>query len=395
MLIIVFLLSTGLAAGAIALEYVTLDASFVWLWLPAVVIAAGSAAIGIPRIGGRGSYEPSEKAVAAALAAEGGALARITSVNRTDVEINEATLCHITLVVDPEERDAYKTRAQLFVGPKERADYQPGLIKLVARPDDERPEAWLVRKPDRDWRKHIKEFGDSVPEDAPLWLPEKGDKPIGRQPLLGSGGRRRPLRVLLYAIAFVLGVAAPAGVFRDDFTVGAKGVFGDVDSEDFARNWRQEGVVEVLTDKIGAGKVAQLVFEKGKVTAVAPTSPGATVLNVYTYEKGEATRSEEPLQATPEEAAAALYDVGEVDFGKIPGIVEDAMTATGITAPTEIQVMVQRATVGNSPSGAIQIAVNVSDEEYQGSYIADLGGTVVSMYGGRPGSAAEAASAVQ
>ena len=68
MLIIVFLLSTGLAAGAIALEYVTLDASFVWLWLPAAVIAAGSAAIGIPRIGGRGNYEPSEKAVAAALA---------------------------------------------------------------------------------------------------------------------------------------------------------------------------------------------------------------------------------------------------------------------------------------------------------------------------------------
>lgn len=390
MLIIVFLLSTGLAAGAIALEYVTLDASFVWLWLPAIVVAVGSAAIGIPRIGGRGNYEPSEKAVAAALDGDGGVLARITSVNRTDVEINEATLCNITLVVAPEDRDAYKTRAQLFVGPKETSDYQPGLVKLVARPDEERPEAWIVRRPDREWRKRIKEEGDDVPEEAALWLPDKDAKPIGRQPLLGKGKRRRPLRVILYTLALLIGVAAPVGVFRDDFRVGAEGVLSDIDPDDYARNWRQDAAVDALTAKAGADKVAQIMFEKGKVTAVAPGGPGAMVLNIYTYEKGEATRSDEPLQATPEQTQAALFDVDEVDFTTIPGLVDKAMEATGITEPTELQVSVTRAIVGDSPAGAIEIVVSLTDDTAQGMVTTDVNGTVVSMSGGKPGSAASA-----
>jgi len=113
------------------------------------------------------------------------------------------------------------------------------------------------------------------------------------------------------------------------------------------------------------------------------------VLNIYTYEKGEATRSDEPLQATPEQTLAALFDVDEVDFDKIPGLVDKAIEATGITEPSELQVSVTRAIVGESPAGPIEIVVSLTDDTAQGMVTTDVNGTVVSMSGGKPGSQAE------
>jgi hypothetical protein len=80
------------------------------------------------------------------------ALARVESIRRTGLEINDQPQCDLTLVVGPRDGSgqAYATTTRAILDVVTLASFQPGAVVVVARPDPALPDVTLVPHPPAD-----------------------------------------------------------------------------------------------------------------------------------------------------------------------------------------------------------------------------------------------------
>ncbi|MEV0644858.1 hypothetical protein AB0I28_06305 [Phytomonospora sp. NPDC050363] len=376
MLRILSFLALGFLTGGAILNGVTGDPDFLWIWVTAlpVTIILGSFAPVARSV--RVTVKPSAGDSAKALAEGRAALARVTRVVRTAASVENVPFCRVGLVIAPRDRAPYETVIRTPVDMFAMARYQPGTPVVVGRHSLDRPDVWIIDTPDTTWRNALEESGETVPTSAPVWKPDPGTAPGA----FGIGPRALPLRLAVFALAFAVGLGGPIAVNWDQLTSS---------TGDFVREEGAQDAVDALIEVMGDSQVVDLSLFGDFVLTTAPTTPGAVTADDFQYRYGAAERTG-PTMIQPEDLAAELFDLHELDLGLIPSLTAAAERATGITGDDSAAVLISRGTAMSTEfettPGPIEISVSLSDEYFHGSYVTDVTGAVLRMWGGHPDS---------
>lgn len=152
---------------------------------------------GLP-VAGRGAAIPPEQH----------ALARVESLRRTGLELNDQPQCDLVLVVGPlpGHGSAYATTTRAILDIVLLASFQPGAVVVVARPDASRPDVTLVLDPAPELAAAARAEARQEPGHGII-------PPLDRVPLLAStrspamGFRAPTAGSLLTGLVMVAGVA--------------------------------------------------------------------------------------------------------------------------------------------------------------------------------------------
>ncbi len=393
----------GFFVASVVLRVADLDAGWEWafgLSLGVMVPLMILVSIGRTFAGAR-QARPQD--VDAAVRENRVSLAKVLETRATGTTINDQPLCEIRLVVASRTRPAYTTTTRSIVNLGRLPGLQRGAVVVVAQLDAERPDVALLDPAPAGWQEiadrdtHVRD----LPE-APVWDagPARGRDRRGlvRIPavlflvlaLVGFGARVWPVRD--EALALVQGT--PLAEVQAD-AAAASGA-GDGDGEepappvDLFAAAHTRPAIDDLAAVAGGTQFTEVGIYGEYIVAEALTAPGEPTADRYTWRNGEATRDgAAPIQPDPAALPDELFDVTAVDWSLVEPLVAQVPELTGITAPGGPSVLVRRAT-DPGVTTPVEFHLWVSDEYYDAYLTADATGTVVSMYGGRPGSPAEA-----
>jgi len=113
----------------------------------------------------------------------------------------------------------------------------------------------------------------------------------------------------------------------------------------------QRAVVDAFIAATGQSRFTELGFLADHATALAPTKPGATTLDLWNWRDGRAT-DVGPESADPDDAAA-LFDAHGLDFGQVRAAVRAAARLTGMPVDRQTHVVVQRTFAGGDGAGGL------------------------------------------
>ncbi|HEY4152251.1 MAG TPA: hypothetical protein VGM38_02915 [Pseudolysinimonas sp.] len=148
-----------------------------------------------------------------------------------------------------------------------------------------------------------------------------------------------------------------------------------------------QAVVAAMIAATGQSKFTELGFLVDHATALAPSKPGVTTLELWDYRWGHA------IHLGPESAdaddAEALFDARDLDFAQIGPAVKKASAFTGMAVNRVTHVVVQRTfgdVDGSTALGAPTIEVLFDDGHYDAHVSYDFDLTMVekggSLFGG-------------
>ena len=358
---VAFGITIGGAIGAI----VTGDPRYTILWsisLTVAILAGTFAGLGAAGLFGRGRAGAPAAPPAGELS-----LARVERIGRTGLTINGQPQVEITLTVAPRFRPAYTTVLRQVVDIVALPQVQPGSIVVVRRPDDAKANVVLEPTPPDDWAR-VRDAEQlrtgterMVPlaSQAPAWASEP-------QGLLGGPKRaRRPWRTVLLA---GVAVATAAIVLIPAYDTIGRTVqaiaSGDPDSAGVVLGDRHREIVDALAAETGGTQFIRIGFYDGYALAAAPSAPGALTIDSYQY-RYDRTEHQGPELIQPDDPAAAVFDVDEVDWSAIPDHIAAAKEHSGIAAPTSVIVSVERTPVADE-TGARPVRVLVMlDSAYE------------------------------
>ena len=172
---------------------------------------------------------------------------------------------------------------------------------------------------------------------------------VGNGPTIvrGRAVRLIPAAAAVLGILAVLVPSAPALIAGPHEGGGAPAAT----SSDLRTGDGQQHVVAALIAATGQSRFTELGFLDGHATALAPSKPGATTLDLWDYRGGRAIRVA-PESADPDDAAE-LFDARELDFSQIAPAVRKAVALTGMPVNPVTHVVVQRTFAGGDGSGGL------------------------------------------
>ncbi|MCI2958994.1 hypothetical protein MN032_14960 [Agromyces atrinae] len=368
--------------------------------LPVVLIAKTMSGIRLTR-------SPDPSALARAEAEGRLALARILRIRRTGTEINDQPVCDIDLVVAPSSGAAFEVRVRRIVDILEIPRLQPGNVVVVALDGPAPSNVALVLDPPPAWAERARE-DDDVRRVSP--------SSVFEAPAARSSIRRIPAP--FYAVALALGVilalipayptiaALIAGEttlddvrYESSYEGRSEREQSERLAEEAAANMfagdNAQKALDVLAAEIGGTQVDSLTFWGTRLSATAPSAPGATTYDDISLDRGEVTnRTATSIQPDPADVAGKLFDLSALDPSIMPGLIAQAKELTGLEGDplSEQWVYVSVRYVSGTDTRVPMFWIPIDDDYYDGDVYFTFDGAVVSMDGGAPGSAAFEAS---
>lgn len=359
MLALISALGFGVAAGGLVGAIVTGDPLYTITWSIAFAVASLAGVFAA-----MGSFTRGMRAATSARQVHTGelALARVESIRRTGLSVNDQPQVEISLTVAPRHRPAYSTLHRQIVDIVELPQLQPGTIIVVRRPEAEKANVLLELTPAEDWARlrdaeRLRTGGErTVPlaSQAPAWASE---------PQTLSGAMKvkqpgRPWRRVLFAGAFVVAAALVLVPAYDSISRTAQAwASGNPDAAGVVLGDRHADIVDALAAETGGTQFVRIGFYDGYAIAAAPSAPGALTIDTYQY-RYDRTERQGPELIQPDDPAAALFDATEVDFSRIPEHIATAMEHSGVSEPDSVIVVVERALIADD-AGARPVEVMV------------------------------------
>jgi hypothetical protein len=109
--------------------------------------------------------------------------------------------------------------------------------------------------------------------------------------------------------------------------------------------------VDAFVAATGQAEFTELGFLADHATAIAPSKPGASTLELWDYKAGHAIHL--APEASSSDDAAALFDSHRLDFAQVPAAVRKAVKLTGMPVNAETHVVVQRTFAGGDGAGGL------------------------------------------
>ncbi|GGI46112.1 hypothetical protein BCL57_001399 [Agromyces flavus] len=358
MLAIISAIAFGVTIGGVVGAIATGDPRYAILWsisLTVAILAGTFAGLGAVGLFGRGRSDASQAPPAGELT-----LARVERIGRTGLSVNDQPQVELVLTVAPRFRQAYTTVHRQILDIVALPQVQPGSIIVVRRPDDAKANVDLVLDPPDDWARlrdaeRLRTGTDRtvpVASQAPAWASE---------PQALFGGPRKPARPWRRVLLAGVTVATAAIVLIPAYDTIGRTVqafaSGNPDAASVVLGDRHAEIVDALAAETGGTQFVSVAFYDSYALATAPSAPGALTMDVYQF-RYDRTEHQGPELIQPDDPAAALFDVSEVDFSRIPEHIATAEEHSGITDPTSVIVSVERALIADA-SGARPVRVLV------------------------------------
>lgn len=293
------------------------------------------------------SVAASPKAVQEARDARRVGLARVDALRQTGTQINDQPLCDIDVTVQPLTGSAFATSLRTVVPLTAIPRFQPGAELEVAILLDGGPEVAFVD-------------GELSPRDHDrLTVPPRGSVPLlpvephtrivdGRRkgPLLGVGKKRRPLRLVLFAVVAV----AAAAVVVTPYRVAVAQTVDAIQDGHLRPDMRHPDLLaqaeEALIEEIGHDQVTSIVVNEDFVTVDAPLRAGETKTDRWTYRNGRV--SDEGAASVQPDLPAEQFAWSDVALDTVWGLMETSAEEVGLPVG-DASVSVRR-----TPDGDIQ-----------------------------------------
>lgn len=348
MLALISVIGFGVAAGGVIGAIFTGDPLYTVTWSVAFAIACVATVFAM-----MGAFTRGLRAGASADEPQTGelALARVESIRRTGLTINDQPECEIQLTVAPRHRGPYTTAHRQIVDIVELAQLQPGSIIVVRRPDAAKadvrlelapPEEWAVQR-DAERLRTGNERTVPLASEATVWASEP-------QTLSGAAKEQRPGRTwrrVLYVGAFVAAAAIVLVPAYDSIVRTAQAwASGNPDATGVVLGNRHQQIVDALEAETGGTQFVRIGFYDSYAIAAAPSEPGALTIDTYQF-RYDRTERQGPELIQPDDPEAALFDADEVDFSRIPEHIAAAEAHSGVENPDSVIVVVERAHIAD------------------------------------------------
>jgi hypothetical protein len=334
-LLIALLAGAGLASALYS--FTTGDTRLMWVWIVAVtlvpilltLVMVGHAFGGIPRA----TPQQIQQAVAAGRLGA----ARIDGLRRTGTSVNDQPLCEIDLSVAPGDRAAYRVTIRQLVDLVDIPRRQPGTVVAVARIATDAPEVVIVDEHLPDLaarvsrlprREQLAEW-NSGPTVLGADPGPKGRRP--GDPIVGTGRRGRPWRILAYVALFLVGAAAVLIPVRDEVGREALTLLTGEDHSSMFADTRAAEAVAAIAEAAGTDETVDVSVYAGYVIAEMATSPGASTFDSYTYRNG-AVRHDGPATIQPTDPDQERFRIADVAWERVPQLRDEAMRRAEVDA---------------------------------------------------------------
>jgi hypothetical protein len=295
------------------------------------------------------------------------ALARVESLRRTGLSVNDQPQVELTLTVAPSHRAAYRTVHRQIVDIVALPQVQPGSVIVVRRAEHDQSNVVIEFNPPPDWAglrdaERLRTGSErTVPlaEEAPMWE-------SAPQTILGAPkAPRRPWRTVLLIGVFAASAALVLLPAYDSIgRVAAAVASGHPESAGVALGNRHAEIVDALEAETGGTAFIRIGFYDGYAIAAAPSAPGALTIDSYAY-RYDRTERTGPELIQPQDPAAELFDTSGLDFSQIPGFVAAAKEQSGITQPDSVIVIVNRSAVTDAAGETPVRAMVLLDSPYE------------------------------
>lgn len=369
MLAFISAIAFGVTLGGIVGSIATGDPRYTILWsisLTIAILAGTFAGLGAAGLFSRGRGPGDAAPPTGELA-----LARVERIRRTGLTVNDQPQVELVLTVAPRFRPAYTTVHRQVVDIVTLPQLQPGSVIVVRRPDDAKANVQLVLDPPVDWARlrdaeRLRTGADrTVPlaEQASAWASE---------PQALFGGPRQPARPWRRVALAGVAVATAALVLIPAYdsigrTVQAFAA-GDPGSAGVVLGDRHAEIVDALAEETGGTQFVRVGFYDSYALATAPSAPGALTMDVYQF-RYDRTEHQGPELIQPDDPAAELFDVTEVDFSRIPEHIATAKEHSGITEATSVIVSVQRAIIADESDARPLRVLVILDSPYENATV--------------------------
>ncbi|WP_350348805.1 hypothetical protein ABIQ69_02400 [Agromyces sp. G08B096] len=335
------------------------------------------------------------------------ALARVRRITRTGTSINDQPVCDLDLVVVPRFGSPFEVRTRRLVDLVEIPRLQPEEVVVVMTAERGPSAATIVMDPPDDWAvqarsdERVREVRTAPPFTP---APEHAQR---------AGLRRIPPAVYVVgalvgaAVALIPAYPTIAALMSGQTTLGevrhAASDEGRAEAEAEAEAAAEaaagmfvgdnaERAVGLLAEELGSPQVTQLSFWGSRLSAVAPSAPGAATLDDFLVERDGVERTGASAdQPEPGELESLLFDASAIDYSVMPGLIAEARRLSGIEEPDPDRpdqwVYLDRSTPPGSDAAQIVFDVPISGEYYDAWITFSTTGEVLAMRGGAPGSA--------
>lgn len=136
-----------------------------------------------------------------------------------------------------------------------------------------------------------------------------------------------------------------------------------------------EDALDAVANRIGGPDVVGISLYGEYVYADAPPEPGAPVVASFSYRGGTTAIQELTVPSQPDDLAAALFSLDDVDPDVIATLVAEAPDLAGVTDPESTYVFVERNL--SRRAAPVEIVLYVSGPYGSGRIVADVTGTVL------------------
>lgn len=356
MLRIAFFLGIGCLLGGIVAAIVGPPGAGGWQIPVGLTLAIVAGTLVLIARAFRGVPVVPAEVVAAARAANRLGVARVDVLSETGTRVNEQPLCELTLTVQPGP-DAgaapFRVRIRQVIPVSQIAGYAPGTRHVAALLSASGPELVLLDDPVA----AVAWAGVEIPEaDAAgaVLTPQGGVLRADgsrRRPLIGTGRRGRPARVVVYILAAAVAAGAVLWPLRPALALSASALADGRLHADLREPAYLPESIATLTAAIGHENAFDVVVTEDFMTVQAPVVPDSgTASDEWQLRRG-VVEHRGPALIQPR-AAAEQFPLDEVSWDAFgPALVEGAKLAeaagiTGITSEVlgEAHFTVQRST---------------------------------------------------
>ena len=359
-------------AGLMALLVLLLTGDSVMLWIAvgaAVGIGIGVLVLLLGRRRRRGEVDPESLPVYQAR--EEGRLAGARVIAKTPIGPldSSAPEFRIELLVQPRDREPYRTTIRRRIEPGQMLDFAPGTALAVVRLGASTPDVVVVDDP-------VPPMRNLDPAQLPLWEPDPRAKVPGRRrssvphEQSGTGGRRA-----LFVLAGLVAAGAVAWPSRDAAVLRIRGLTTGQPLTSFLRGRGQASAAigRFVGSRDGHSIATEVVVEDASVRIIAPSAAG-----VEKYERFEvqAVTISIGRPVEPQPSAASEFDLHSVDWEQLPELFERARFESGLEE-RDLRGRTQTAHVALGGSGAPEFTLRLRSADDEHIVRADRSGALL------------------
>ncbi|GAA1415381.1 hypothetical protein AUR04nite_20850 [Glutamicibacter uratoxydans] len=309
----------------------------------------------------------------------------VQSLSQTGTKINDEPVCNVVVAVQPPQGMPFLGQVKMIVPLTLLPRYQPGELHEVAFFGPDSTHVYFTEKPAVN-PPHTIPVAATASNPVQLTPAKVNNQGKLYSPILGSGKRGLPLRMLAYVLALLVGAGALLLPYQDRVAAGYTAITEHRLTADLRTEGQMKFVIDEFQRRAGHRSAVELSISKDRVNAALPIAEGKQETNDWSYSKAYA-EDKGPAMIQPK-SEREQFSMDEVNWDSIWPALQKGSQQAEIPVSEDAIVLVDRSTISDvhSPDfiqayGPVQIRFTLEDDYHQAFFVMDANGKNLKMTG--------------